>query len=77
MKHTTLIAIAVGSVLGAALPAAYADGEPVTAPSPENQQRQHAAVVGDSDTQAATPQAAATQDGPSNVASPQATVGAG
>src|SRR6202140_3061279 len=43
MKHTTLIAIAVGSVLGAALPAAYADGEqPVTAPSPENQQQQQA-----------------------------------
>ena len=52
MKHTTLIAIAVGSVLGARLPAAYADGEqPVIAPSPENQQQQQAAVVGSGDTQ--------------------------
>src|ERR1700687_2231127 len=73
MKHKTLIAIAVGSVLGAALPAAYAVGEqPVTAPSPENQQQQQAAVVGGSGTRAATPQTTATQNGPSDRSDRQA-----
>ena len=55
MEHRTLIAIAVGAVLGAALPGAYADGEqPVPAPSPDDQQQQQA-----------TPQATVPQTGPS------------
>lgn len=56
MKHSSLIAIAVGSILGTALPLAYADGnQPAAAPGYQNQQQ---AV----DAQGGSSQAAAERD---------------
>src|SRR5215469_17184674 len=59
MKYNTLIAFAVGSILGAAMPSAYADGDPA-AQTQDNQQP------------AANGQAGTLQSGPGQTVQPGA-----